>query len=396
MGRFVFLGVVISVCLICSVYTGWRLVTPARIGLSMKAVAWIVVLILGCSFPLQFFLRHAGFDSPWAEFLSRLIFVSAGLMSLVMGLLLIRDALWILGSLSAKSAFFFGLDEKPAQLLDNDRRSFITNGINAGILAASGGLAAYGWTGATGMPEVKQVRVPIPGLPTSLKGFRIVQLTDLHVNYQSQAAWLSAVVATVNGLDPHVVVVTGDIADHPAHQVQSLVAPLTGLSSRYGNFFVTGNHEYYAGVEGWIRETRRLGLKVLMNEHEILTHGTGKILLAGVTDYTAGARIAGHVSSPDVAIKGASDSHVKILLAHQPKNIFKAEKAGFDLQISGHTHGGQFFPWKYAVGLSQPFLSGLHKYKHTQVYVSRGTGYWGPPFRIGAPSEISLIELTAG
>jgi hypothetical protein len=146
----------------------------------------------------------------------------------------------------------------------------------------------------------------------------------------------------------------------------------------------------------WVEEVRRLGFSVLINEHRIITSGNQKMLLAGVTDYREGRMLTAHRSDPHKALKAAPATDVKILLAHQPKSIFAASRAGYDLQISGHTHGGQFFPWNLFVGLSQPYISGLHKHENTQIYVSRGTGYWGPPMRVGSPSEITLIKLVSG
>jgi hypothetical protein len=163
-----------------------------------------------------------------------------------------------------------------------------------------------------------------------------------------------------------------------------------------GNYFVTGNHEYYSGVMEWIEQIRRLGFSVLINEHRIITREKRKMLLAGVTDYREGRMLPGHQSDPHKAMKAAPKTDVKILLAHQPKNIFDAARAGYDLQISGHTHGGQFFPWNLLVGFSQPYVSGLHTHQNTRIYVSRGTGYWGPPLRVGSPSEITLIKLISG
>jgi hypothetical protein len=171
------------------------------------------------------------------------------------------------------------------------------------------------------------------------------------------------------------------------------VAPLKNIQSAQGNFFVTGNHEYYFGVTDWVIQIKRLGFSILLNEYHMINLGRGSLLLAGVTDYRGGNFLHSHRSDPIKAVSGAPAADVKILLAHQPKSIFDAATAGFDLQISGHTHGGQFFPWNFVVGFNQPFVSGLHKYKNTQIYVSRGTGYWGPPVRVGAPSEITLIKL---
>jgi hypothetical protein len=163
-----------------------------------------------------------------------------------------------------------------------------------------------------------------------------------------------------------------------------------------GNYFVTGNHEYYSGVIEWIEEVRRLGFTVLINEHRIITSGKSKMLLAGVTDYRESRILTDHRSDPQKALNAAAKTDIKILLAHQPKSIFDAARAGYDLQISGHTHGGQFFPWNLVVGLTQPYVSGLHQHADTQIYVSRGTGYWGPPVRVGSPSEITLIKLVSG
>jgi predicted MPP superfamily phosphohydrolase len=171
---------------------------------------------------------------------------------------------------------------------------------------------------------------------------------------------------------------------------------LKQISSGSGNFFVTGNHEYYSGVIEWIEEVKRLGFTVLLNEHVVITRGQARLLLAGVTDYRGGNFLPSHRSDPQKALNGALPADAKILLAHQPKNIFDAAQAGYDLQISGHTHGGQFFPWNLLVGFVQPYVSGLHTHQNTQIYVSRGTGYWGPPVRVGAPSEITLIKLVAG
>jgi predicted MPP superfamily phosphohydrolase len=159
-------------------------------------------------------------------------------------------------------------------------------------------------------------------------------------------------------------------------------------------FFVTGNHEYYSGAEQWIAEVRRLGLRVLMNEHVIRRRGRATLMIAGVTDYTAQHFNPAHKSDPHLAAAGAPDGvAVRVLLAHQPRSAPAAADAGFDLQLSGHTHGGQFFPWNLFVPLQQPFVAGLNRVRSLWVYTSRGTGYWGPPKRFGAPSEITLVRL---
>jgi predicted MPP superfamily phosphohydrolase len=237
-------------------------------------------------------------------------------------------------------------------------------------------------------PRVVRVTVPIADLPADLAGFRIVQLSDLHVGSTIQRSFVDRVVDRTNDLAPDLVAVTGDVADGFVPELRDHVAPLGRLRAPLGTFFVTGNHEYYWDPRGWMRELERLGIDVLSNEHRLIERGRGRLLLAGVTDLSA-------ASNPHAAVAGAPDSDVRILLAHQPRSAFAAQDAGFDLQLSGHTHGGQYFPFNVLVRLFQPFVAGLHRLEAMWLYVSRGTGYWGPPLRFGAPSEITLIELTA-
>jgi uncharacterized protein len=237
-------------------------------------------------------------------------------------------------------------------------------------------------------PRVVRVTVPIADLPADLAGFKIVQLSDLHVGSTIQRSFVDRVVDRANALAPDLFAVTGDVADGFVSELRDHVAPLGRLRAPLGTFFVTGNHEYYWDPRGWMRELERLGIDVLSNEHRLIERGRGRLLLAGVTDLSA-------ASNPHAAVAGAPDSDVRILLAHQPRSAFAAQDAGFDLQLSGHTHGGQYFPFNVLVRLFQPFVAGLHRLEAMWLYVSRGTGYWGPPLRFGAPSEITLIELTA-
>jgi uncharacterized protein len=170
--------------------------------------------------------------------------------------------------------------------------------------------------------------------------------------------------------------------------------PLADLRSRHGSFFVTGNHEYYSGAVEWIALLRRLGVTVLLDEHVVLEHGGAQVVLAGVADFGARHFIAAHRSDPRAAIAGApSGAGLRVLLAHQPRSASAAADAGFDVQLSGHTHGGQFWPWNLLVKLQQPFVAGLHRLRSLWVYTSRGTGYWGPPLRLGAPAEITRLRF---
>jgi hypothetical protein len=205
-----------------------------------------------------------------------------------------------------------------------------------------------------------------------------------------------AIVERVNGLRADAVAITGDLVDGRVQDLAGDVAPLAELRSRHGTFFVTGNHEYYSGAHAWVAELRRLGLQVLMNEHVLLRHGEASLALAGVADYSAHHFDESHRSDPRAAIAGVpADTLVRVLLAHQPRSAAAAATAGFQLQLSGHTHGGQFLPWNWFVRLQQPFTAGLNRWQGLWVYTSRGTGYWGPPKRLGAPSEITHLRLVA-
>ena len=255
-------------------------------------------------------------------------------------------------------------------------------------------LTALGFFNARRTAPVRRVRIALQGLHPDLDGLRIVQISDIHVGPTIRQGYLQSIVDRVNALEPDVVAVTGDLVDGSVPELAPHVAPLAQLRARHGVYFVTGNHEYYAGVHAWVQEVRRLGLRVLHNEHVVLRRGAGTLVLAGVPDYSAHHFDASHRSDPALALQGAPAGATRILLAHQPRTAAAAAQAGFDLQISGHTHGGQIFPWSFFVPLQQPFTAGLHQLGRLQVYVSRGTGYWGPPKRLGAPSEISELRLS--
>jgi len=252
-------------------------------------------------------------------------------------------------------------------------------------------ITLVGFFNARRTAAVVRIDVPIRGLPVELHGFSIAQISDVHVGPTIKRGYLQAIVDVVNRLEADMVAVTGDLVDGTVAELAPHVAPLSGLKSVHGTYFVTGNHEYYSGAHAWIAELNRLGVRVLMNEHVVLRHG---LVLAGVADWSAAHFDHSHRSDPHAALAGApEDAPVKLLLAHQPRSAVEAHKAGFDLQLSGHTHGGQFWPWNFFVRFQQPFTAGLHKLESLWVYTSRGTGYWGPAQRVGAPSEITYLRL---
>src|SRR6185436_16986835 len=255
-------------------------------------------------------------------------------------------------------------------------------------------ITLVGFLNARRRARIRTVDVPIAGLPERLRGFTIVQITDIHVGATIENGYVSRIVDAVNELEADMIAVTGDLVDGSVGRLSRHTEPLGRLTARYGTFFVTGNHEYYSGVDAWIAEMRRLGLSVLLNQHVVLDHFGESIVVAGVTDLSAHHFNPAHRSDPAAALVGAPVSAaVKVLLAHQPRSAFAAAQAGFNLQLSGHTHGGQFFPWNFVVKLFEPFTAGLHRLDDLWLYVSRGTGYWGPPKRFGAPSEITHLTL---
>jgi predicted MPP superfamily phosphohydrolase len=319
----------------------------------------------------------------------RLAWVSLGLMGLFSSLFVLTALRDLALFAAAVVAFLGGPALAPAGIAASA----------AGVPLVALGVSLVGLWNARRPARVKTVDVPLRDLPPALEGFRIAQISDLHVGPTIKGDYLQRIVEAVNALEVDVVAVTGDLVDGSVAELGPHVAPLAGLRSRHGSFVVTGNHEYYSGAEPWIAELRRLGLTVLMNEHVVLTHpgASGRerapLVLAGVADWSAHHFEPSHRSDPHRAVAGAPRAAIKVLLAHQPRSATAAADAGFHLQLSGHTHGGQFLPWNFFVRFQQPFTAGLHALRDLWVYTSRGTGYWGPPTRFGAPSEITHLRL---
>jgi hypothetical protein len=236
--------------------------------------------------------------------------------------------------------------------------------------------------------EVKEVEVALERLPKELSGLRIVQISDVHVGPTIGKGFVETIVREVDLLRPDAVVITGDLVDGGVAQLREHVRPIAGLTARFGVYFVTGNHDFYSGARPWIDELERLGIRVLANERVTLGDAAS-IDLAGVHDYASG------ISDVDRALGGRDPERELVLLAHQPRSILDAEPHRPGLVLSGHTHGGQLWPFDKVVSLAQPYVAGLHRHgEGSQIYVSRGTGYWGPPMRFLAPPEITQIVLT--
>jgi predicted MPP superfamily phosphohydrolase len=307
--------------------------------------------------------------------------VALGAFSTLVVLTLVRDAMLLA---LAVLASFVSLGWPSARIVT-------ASAIAVPALTALLTLIGYG--NARRVARVREVDIPIACLPAALVGFTIAQITDVHVGPTIDRDHVDAVVDAVNALGADLIAITGDLVDGSVSELAHHTAPLARMAARHGVFFVTGNHEYYSGVQPWIVELRRLGIRVLLNEHVVVEHEGERVVVAGVTDVGAHHFVPSHRSDPQKAIAGAPADAVKLLLAHQPRSAAAASHAGFDLQLSGHTHGGQFLPWNFFVRFQQPFTAGLARLGRLWVYTSRGTGYWGPPKRLGAPSEITRLRL---
>jgi predicted MPP superfamily phosphohydrolase len=376
------LPLLLAICFGLHLLVGLRLVPQLPPG---PGVALGGLLVLSAALmPLSILARRLA-RPPTANLLSWLGLLALGFFSSLLVLTLLREALLLLVWLAGLA----GLVGRPtATAWQRTSAQFVP------VLAIA--LTILGAWNARRTARVVTVDVPLVGLPAALHHFSIVQISDIHVGPTIRRGYVQAIVDAVNRQQPDLVAVTGDLVDGPVQELGPHVAPLSQLRSRHGSFFVTGNHEYYAGAHPWLAEVRRLGLHTLLNQHVVLEHEGARLVLAGVTDFSAHHFDRSHRSDPVAAGAGApADAAVRILLAHQPRSAPGAAAAGFDLQLSGHTHGGQFLPWRFFVRFQQPFTAGLHRVGRMWLYVSRGTGYWGPPKRLGAPSEITRIRLVA-
>ncbi|MBE1462622.1 putative MPP superfamily phosphohydrolase [Kibdelosporangium phytohabitans] len=267
----------------------------------------------------------------------------------------------------------------------------------AGFVAVTAAvLLAWGFHEAMRLPRIKRADVPIPGLGSDLAGATLVVISDTHYGPLNRARWSAAVAEAVNALDADIVCHAGDIADGSPSRRKDQAAPLGSVNARLAKAYITGNHEYFSEAQAWLDHMADLGWEPLHNRHIIVERGSSRLVLAGVDDATAKASgVAGHGADLVAALAGADPDLPVILLAHQPKQIGQARDR-VDLQISGHTHGGQIWPFHYLVRLDQGAVHGLSRHgSRTRLYTTRGTGFWGPPFRIFAPSEITVITLRA-
>ncbi|MGW7461731.1 metallophosphoesterase [Streptomyces sp. NPDC054797] len=276
-----------------------------------------------------------------------------------------------------------------AARLELSRRRFVARAVGGTAAAVAVATVGAGTYGVLRGPSVRRVRVPLAKLPRAAHGFRIAVVSDVHLGPVLGRAHAQRVVDTVNRTQPDLIAIVGDLVDGSVQDLGRAAEPLRGLTARHGSYFVTGNHEYFSGAQQWVDHVRELGLTPLENARRALPHFD----LAGVNDVQG--ELEG--SGPDfgAALGDRDRARAAVLLAHQPVVIHDAVRYGVDLQLSGHTHGGQLWPGNYLAELANPTVAGLERYGDTQLYVSRGAGAWGPPVRVGAPSDITVVELAS-
>lgn len=363
-----------------------RMLRAPRVGPRTRRIGTVVIVTMGVAMPLAMFLVQL-LPRSMGAVLSFVVYTWMGFAALLAACLIASELPRLIVVLATRL--------RTGKPIDEARRTFLSRLIAgiAGIVTL--GLSGAGVAEALGAVALKNVKVSLRKFPKELSGLRIVQLTDVHIGMLIGREWLEGIVARVNALDADLVVITGDLVDGSVDKLRDHVAPLAQLKSKRGVYFVTGNHEYYSGVKPWIEHLGTLGVRVLRNEHVTIGEGAASFDLAGVDDHTGGQFDKEHGADVPKALAGRDPNRECILLAHQPKEIIEAAKLGVGLQLSGHTHGGQVFPATLLVRLQQPFTAGLDRLGDTQIYVSRGTGYWGPPMRIAAPAEITIVEVVS-
>lgn len=391
-----FVFVALGILLFLYTYVGRRMLAPFSLSQPLKGLVWAGIWVSAIMPLASIALRFNRVETPLNDIVSWLAYISFGFVSILFFFLLIKDAVVFTGFIAGKIHGLMQSGSGTAMMspAGEGRRQMLWTTINLAALGLTGLMTGCGFVQARYRIRTEQVTIHLPNLPQAFEGLRIVQISDIHIGPTIKGGFVREIVDRVNAMQPDMIALTGDLVDGSVDYLEADVAPLADLQAPDGKYFVTGNHEYYSGVYPWLEKISELGLDVLVNEHRVLEKNGQRLILGGVTDISARQMVPAHRSDPAASLAGAPKAGVRILLAHQPISVYKAAEAGYDLQLSGHTHGGQYFPYSKLIRVAQPFVAGLYKHGAIWLYVNRGTGYWGPPIRIGSPAEITEIILT--
>ncbi len=374
-------------------YVGVRVIAPFDISGIGLVVYWTLLALLALSPVLGIIFRYKGVENPLVDIFLWIGYTCLGLITLTFVAFIVRDLGWVTGLLSFKVLNALTNQTSDTIQMDPGRRQFLIMSMNLGIVGFTSLLGGIGLFQARRKPSLYRHNINIANLPQVFQGLKIAQISDLHVGPTIKADYARKVVEQVNALKPDLIFFTGDMVDGSVESLTNDVEPLRELTSTYGTYFVTGNHEYYSGVESWIEKVKELGMTYLHNEHRILKIDEASVAIAGVTDLMAHHTHKSHKIDPHKAMAGIPEGIPVLMLAHQPGTAELTEGLSIDLMFCGHTHGGQYVPFSLAASRVHKYLAGLYQQGDMQVYVNRGTGYWGPPIRLGVPSEITLFEL---
>ncbi|MCI5165213.1 MAG: metallophosphoesterase [Candidatus Electrothrix sp. GM3_4] len=382
-----FLAVVLGVLAFMHYYFWRRMVKNPGFSRPVQRFGTVAVITLFLLLPISHALAKQ-FSFQQLSPLLWFAYLWLGILMLFFFFFLFTDSLKILYHTS-RYIFPSRLDHP-----DLSRRRFLARTLASSASVLVFGVSAFGVKKCLDPPTVNRLPVKMSELPPGFKGFSIVQISDIHIGAMSMRAELVEIVAIVNNLQPDLIAITGDLVDGNADELAGELAPLAELKAQHGVFFVTGNHEYYSGVEKWLPEIKQLGITVLNNTRTEIHRGNDAFILAGVTDHQAGRFGKEYAPNFEKALGGIAKTSTVILLAHQPRAVEEAARYGIDLVLSGHTHGGQIWPFNYLTPLQQPYIKGFYRHNKTQLYVNQGTGYWGPPMRVGTYKEISEFILS--
>ena len=378
----IFLLIFSAVLFVLYAYVGLRFVMPLDIMSSYKYLLCFTLFVFYCFPIIGIILYFNKIENNLSTLIHWLGYTGLGFVSLLFFIQASADLILLLKSLFAKGHSF-----------DPHRRAFLSLSAKTIVGGIAGIGSIWGLYNALKEPVIKRVEIKIDGLPESLKDFRMAQITDLHVGSMITGNFVETVTRKIQELNADILFFTGDAADGSVQSYGKHLHSLAEINPRYGKYFVTGNHEYYSDMNGWLQFIEELGFKILVNESQNIIVNDATIMITGIPDRGGGHFSSFHKTDMEKAMGGMNPSDLKILLAHQPKDVEHALKYGFDLQLSGHTHGGQYFPFSLLVQMAHPFIKGLHKRENTWIYINQGTGYWGPPLRIGTEPEITEITL---